>query len=247
MAQREPHVISKNRSTIVMGEMQNCAGRLFAIVGPTGAGKSTLMRQLQKELHGEKCVFLSDSRGEEENNPLARYTRRVTQFIHEGVSEETPPDVSMPIFWSRLASIIKASIVPNIKSGVDVYIDGFGGTILAHALYAAKSDSERDHLIKIHKSFIELYVIDAGLRPPTYFWLKPNPDIAYQRLKTINKTPRCEMTLEYIKKLNEGYEFYGNLPGQTVIPIDADKTNEEVLKHVLAHISSPSYNREITV
>lgn len=230
-----------------MGEVQNSTGRLFAIVGPTGAGKSTLLRQLEEELQDEKCVFLSDSSGGEENNPLSRYTKRVTQFIHEGVSEETPPDVSILIFWSRLASIIKASIIPKIKSGVDVYIDGFGGTILAHALYAAKSERERDHLIKIHKSCIELYVIDAGLRPPTYFWLKPNPDIAYQRLKTIDKTPRCEMTLEYIKKLNEGYEFYGNLPGQTVIPIDANKTDGEVLRHVLAHISSSAHNREIAV
>ena len=247
MAQREPHAISKNRSTIVMGEVQNCAGRLFAIVGPTGAGKSTLMGQLRKELQGEKCVFLSDSRGEEEDNPHARYTRRVTQFIHDGISEETSPDVSMLIFWSRLASIIKASIVPKIKSGVDVYIDGFGGTILAHALYAAKSEAEHDHLIKIHKSLIEHFVIDAGLQPPTYLWLKPDPDIAYQRLKTINKVPRCEMTLEYIQKLNEGYEFYGNLPGQTVIPINANQNEEDVLKCVLTHISTISLRHGIAV
>ncbi len=230
-----------------MGEVQNCAGRLFAIVGPTGAGKSTLMGQLRKELQGERCVFLSDSRGGEEDNPHARYTRRVTQFIHEGISEETSPDVSMLIFWSRLASIIKASIVPKIKTGVDVFIDGFGGTILAHALYAAKSEDEHDHLIKIHKSLIEHFVIDAGLQPPTYLWLKPTPDIAHERLRAINKIARCEISIEYIQRMNEGFKFYGNLPGQTVIPIDANQNKEDVLKCVLALVSTTSLRHGIAV
>lgn len=210
-------------------------GQFIALVGPTGSGKTTLLSGLKKNFPSKRCVFLCDSNGSG-NSPHVPFTTRVTEIAQEGIHEEATSRSQLLLFWSRLVNVIEHEVVPSLELGKNVFMDGFGGTVLTHALCHAKSAEERAELIELHKDMIKHCVLGLGAPPPKYLWLRPSPQVAYARLKKLGKLPRSGCPLAHIEAINEGFDFYSNLPGQTVIRIDADQSRPSVFKEALKHI-----------
>lgn len=135
----------------------------FALVGPPGAGKSTLLAKLKTNLSHDRCVFLCDSSGSGyKESPHVRFTTRVSALVQEGVHMETTAHSQLLLFWSRLVSIIQHDVVPNLRHGKCVIMDGFGGTVLTHAMYHAHNDEERAQLLELHKDMIRHCVVAFG-------------------------------------------------------------------------------------
>ncbi len=201
--------------------------KFFALVGPTGAGKSILLQQLKDILPNDQCVFLCDS------SSSVRFTTRVSQIAKDGDHECATPRAQLILFWARLVQIIEEEVEPNLALGKCVIMDGFGGTVFAHAMRSVKTELEREKMLKLHRSMIEQCVVGVGISAPTYLWLRPSPQVALTRLMNIGRSPRTEDPLKLIETLNREFEFYGKLDGQTVIPIDADRSEGLVLKDAL--------------
>lgn len=211
--------------------------QFFALVGPPGAGKSTLLEMLRNALPSKACVFLSDSSGcGNEYVPHARFTKRVTEIARDGVHTCTTPRSQLLLFWSRLQAIIECTVQPELAKGKIVIMDGFGGTILAHALHGARTAAEEAALTDLHKSMIGHCVIGLGVKPPTYLLLKPSPEVAHDRLASLDKLPDHPEPLMFIERMNAGFEFYSRLPGQTVESIDADQSTDQILECAMAII-----------
>lgn len=211
--------------------------KFIAVVGATGAGKDTFLDMVKERVPKEPCVFLCDSSGSGADAPHARFTTRVTQLVREGIHTETTPRSEVLVFWSRLQPIIEQEVLPALKEGKWVFINGFGGTILANAMLRARSSLEREALLELHKSMIKHCVVDMDVPPPTYLWLRVSPEVAFtRRQKSGSLAPN--VSLEDIERLNEEFEFYGKIPGQTVIPIDADRSKEQVFGEGLTHINA---------
>jgi thymidylate kinase len=212
------------------------ANNFIALVGPTGAGKDTFLEMIRKVAPPERCAFLCDSNGSGAAAPYNRFTAKVTQLARDGVHTETTPRSQVIFFWGRLEPIIEIDVLPALHKGKWVFINGFGGTILANAMLHATSREDREALLDLHKSMIEQCVVGLGVPPPKYLWLRPSPEVAYERRKMSGNLPP-EVTLDHIKRLNDEFEFYGTIPGQTVIPIDADQSPEKVFEEGMKHIN----------
>lgn len=211
-------------------------GQFIALVGPTGAGKTTLLSDLRSTFQGKSCVFLCDSNGSGEDARHVPFTTRVTEIAKEGIHEEATPKSQLLLFWARLANVIEHDVLPNLSLGKHVFMDGFGGTVLAHALYHARSEAEKKALIELHKDMIKHCVIALGVPPPKYLWLRPSPIVAYARLEKLGKLPRSQDPLHYIEAINRGFEFYSTLEGQTVIQLDADQSSSRVFAAAMDHV-----------
>lgn len=207
--------------------------QFIAIVGAYGAGKSKLREDLENILPPDKYVFLSDSRGRDKEVLLIN--QKIIELTRARAHENMIPVAQLMFFWARLSDIIERYIVPALKQGKVVVIDGFGGTILAHVLYQARSIEEREHLIQFHKLMIQNLVVGLGVPPPKYLWLCVSPQVAHDRLLAQGRVFESEDLLERIAQINQGFQFYGTLEGQTVVKIDGDLTSAKVLEEVLKH------------
>jgi thymidylate kinase len=211
--------------------------KFFALVGPAGAGKSTLLAQLRTALPSDQYIFLCDSTGcGDEFAPHVQFATKVTELARARHHEYTSPRSQLQLFWSRLTCIIECDVAPALQSGKTVIMDGFGGTVLAHALHAARSEKERGQLLDLHKDLIRHNVLANGVPPPKYLWLKPSPAEALKRLTKDGKSPRVTQPLQFIAEINRWFDFYGTLPGQTVIPVDADQPHPVVFDVAMSYI-----------
>ncbi len=209
--------------------------QFIAVVGPTGAGKDAFLERLERHVPEDRCVFLCDSSRKSAPAPHIRFTTKVTEIVRDGIHTMATPRSRILLFWSRLVSIIEEDVAPALADGKFVFINGFGGTILANALMHAHDAKERNDLLVLHKSMIEHCVIGLGVPPPRYLWLRPSPEVAFKRRKKDGDI-ETSVSLEDIRRLNDEFRFYGTLPGQTVIQIDADESPDAVFKACLSHI-----------
>jgi thymidylate kinase len=134
-------------------------------------------------------------------------------------------------------NIIEHDVLPSLTEGKTVIMKGFGGTVLTHAMCHTRSELEKNRLLELHKSMIQHCVIEYGVPPPLYLWLRPSTDVALERLRRAGEMPPgIQDPRSYIEKLNKGFEFYGSLEGQTVVSIDADASIDKVTDKALGII-----------
>ncbi len=226
--------------------------QFFALVGPEGSGKSTILHMLEHVLNPKFVVFLCDS-SKRCTAPHVRFTERVSQITGDGAHLHADAHTQLMLFWTRLRAVIKGSVKPSLENGKTVIIDGFGGTILANARMHAQPD-ERDGLLDLHKDMIKHHVVGQNVPPPLYLHFKPSPEVAFERILSMRERAISEavsadereqriaelreVTLAKVSRLNAEFEFYGSIPGQKVITIDANKPLNEMFSEVLKHIEA---------
>lgn len=198
-------------------------GSFFALVGPVGAGKSSLLQYLKTTLPKGQHTFLCDSTGCGDTfAPHVQFAKKLTGIAQAHEHTDGPPKSQLLMFWARLNAIIAGDVVPALRVQKTVIMDGFGGTVFAHAMQAAHTEAERTALLALHLELIKHVVLGHGVPPPTYIWLRPSPAIAHKRLESLGKLSRG-VTEETIASMNGWFEFYGKLHGQTVVPVNADQ------------------------
>lgn len=206
------------------------------LVGPTGCGKTTLVDLLEERYRKshDSCDILCDSISD----------RVTTSFTRVNMAcERRRPMAKLLKIWSRISEQIECEVKPALLRGERVIMDAFGGSAFAEAAVQASSAEEREAILEMHKAIIQKCVIGMGVEPPIYLWLKVSPEVALRRRRADRSLPsHVADPLRYVEALNEQFEFYGSLPEQTVIEVNADQPLEAVFGDILAIIepSTPS-------
>lgn len=170
------------------------------------------------------------------NNEVDPLVEGMTELAKKGYHESAPPHCQLLFFWSRLLPVIQKSVVPCLANGTPVIIKGFGGSVLANAMLHSKSQHERDSLVRLHKNIVNECILGADIPPPKYLFLKTDPGTAMND----------GIDMEYVATINHIFAYYGTLPGQTVITLNADQHPDLVLKDALSHIM-PQHELELAV
>ncbi len=205
------------------------SGNFWAVVGARGCGRHTLFKGLKQHLENDPdVVFITDS-GSIESSPLLGCLNHIAK---SGYHEDSPKAAQMGIFWARLSVIIQKEVAPLLQQGKTVIMLGFGGTVLTHALCGVTCETERRNLIALHEAFIRLSVLGLQVPPPHYLWLKVSAEAARSRIHMQTRRA-CETFGEYIEEMDQLYRLYGTVPGQTVTPVNADRTAAQVLMDAL--------------
>lgn len=215
----------------------------FVLVGTHGSGKTEVHERLKKMFPGNSCVFPCDSNGGGASDAShVRFTTRVTQIARDGCHKEIPPDAQLSFFWARLSTLIHGEVLEWYRQGKLIIMNGFGGTILSHALSVA-DDNQIDDLVALHKAHISACVLARDLEPPLYIHLRASSDVSCERLSRQGRVDDLDEFRRYANRVNEMIDFYGNLPGQTVVPVDANQSIECVIDDVCAVIGAyyPQY------
>jgi hypothetical protein len=204
----------------------------FAIVGAQRADKVMVFEALQRIPELAHYAFLTESFGTHVSNDRTNpFVRELTRLIETGIpAAHATPHSQLKLFWSRLSTVIDENVAPTLLKGTPVIMKGFGGSALARAAIRSKSATEREKLIHHHKENVATHVKETGIWPPIYLHLERDPFTAY-KMHHID-----EFEMEYMAQVNFFFKFYGTLPGQKVVIINADQDRDLVLKEVLSHI-----------
>lgn len=206
--------------------------KFFVLVGATGSGKNTMLEMLEQHSmsvpsHGVPCDSKTSVSGV------------TTSFIRVDTNcMRQLPIARLLKIWSRISEQIQGEVKPALSRGDRVVMNGFGGSAFAEAAVRASSEQEHAAILDMHKSCIEHCVIAAGVKPPVYIWLRVTPEVALRRRRSEKTLPSVTDPLRYVQQLNEQFDFYRTLPGQTVIPVDADRSIDKVFADVLSIIES---------
>ncbi len=200
--------------------------RFFVLVGATGSGKNTMLGKLEDHFTNDSNAVPCDS---------TTVDRVTTSFIRiDTTCGRKYPLSKLLKIWSRISEQIEGQVKPALLRGDRVIMNAFGGTAFAEAMVHASSDNESKSILEMHKAIIPHCVIGIGVRPPIYIWLKVSPEVALLRRRADKTLPKnITDPLGYIENLNKQFEFYGSLPGQTVIPVDANQPIEMVFRDIL--------------
>lgn len=213
--------------------------KFFVLVGPTGSGKNTMLEKLEDHLRNEGSRAVPCDSTANTAGVTTSFTRIDT------VCGRRYPMARLLKIWSRISEQIEHEVKPALLRGDRVILNAFGGSAFAEAAVHASSSEEREAILNMHKAIIEYCVIGMGVSPPIYIWLRVSPEVALQRRRAEKSLPHnVADPLRYIEKVNEQFEFYGSLPGQTVVPVDADQPVEMVFRDVMAIIDPEMATRE---
>ena len=92
---------------------------------------------------------------------------------------------------------------------------------------------QTDTLSQEEYGLLEEYVHKIGWRPDVYIYLRTDPEVCAQRMRTRARECEGEVTFDYINKIHENYETYvGQLTDVTVHVIDANRDATKVLEAV---------------
>lgn len=212
----------------------NNQSNFYAIVGAPGSGKDELFKSLQDLHRGNlQYVFITDS-----GNNESHFLNCLNGIAKNGHHKTTSPLTQLAFFWSRLSHVIETEVQKHLAEGKKVIIAGFGGTVLSHALCGVRREAEKERIINLHKAFIQACVIGSNVPPPVYLWLQANTEVAIERLKSNNLSPNVMDMRAYVEELNQLFDFYGSLPGQMVVKVNANNHLKQVFQDTL-HIITP--------
>lgn len=164
----------------------------------------------------------------EDGNPIVRFITFLSRS--PTLMDVLHPIAQLFLFWARLVMIISEDIAPRLISGKEaVMMQGFGGSVLAHAAARAETSTMREILHTLHSAIVNACVFGMGIYPPLYLYLVVDPE-------SIPDGPEREAILKNIRIWNEFFDWYGTLPGQSVVKISASGTPEEIFNRVLEQI-----------
>lgn len=163
----------------------------------------------------------------EDSNPLVKFITYLSRSPN--LMDVLHPIAQLFLFWARLVMIIWENIAPSLINGKAVMMMGFGGSVLAHAAARAETQAMREILHTLHSAIVNACVFGMGIYPPLYLYLVVDPE-------SIPDGPERETILKNIIIWNEFFDWYGTLPGQTVVKISASGTPEEIFNRVLEEI-----------
>lgn len=214
--------------------------KFFIVVGGHGMGKDTLINNLRGALSPEHCVFLCDSRGSGINAPYTRFTNKITEIGKAHHHEMLTPMAQLLLFWAGFLTILHEEVLPHLRQGKFVFINGLGDIVLAQAMQQARDTAEQQALVALYMSLIEHCLYRQRIAAPRFLLLAASPAVAYERLEAANALRG--MTIGELMEQIRCFRFYKtDMPHRDVREIDASQSPTDVCAETLAQCNLPHW------
>ncbi|MBN1914529.1 MAG: dTMP kinase [Parachlamydiales bacterium] len=199
------------------------AGVFLTFEGGEACGKTTLIQGVFKELENRNLPVLSVR--EPGGTHLGENIRKTLLSTKEHII----PMAELCLFLAARAQHIHEVIRPAMDENKVILCDRFNDSTIAYQGFGRRlGPKEVAHFCNY---------ISSGLTPHLTLYLDIAPEEAFKRVST-RKQDRIELeSMEFHRRIREGYFSMAAQEPNRLHIIDATKTPQEVLEDALAHIN----------
>lgn len=197
-------------------------GLFITLEGGEGAGKSTLLEGLVKELTADGFSVVKTR--EPGGSPLAEKIRQLLLHSGQGIASKA----ELLLFLAARAQHVQEKILPGLESGSLVICDRFMDSTIAYQAFARGLPLEEvETLEKIARS---------NLLPDVTLLLDIDPEEAFKRISSRGRDRMEKESLEFHKKVREGFLYLAERDKNRVVRLDGSKSASEVLADALVAV-----------
>lgn len=201
---------------------ENLKGKSISFEGGEGAGKGTLIRNILNELGKTNLDILSTR-----EPGGVKISEQIREVIVDKNNTEMCYETEALLYSAARAQLIKEVITPAIENNKTIILDRFVDSSyvyqgVARGLGIEKVVSINDFATK-------------GWYPDKTIILDIDPELGLKRIFSNDReTNRLDLeSIEFHKKIREGYHEVAKMFPDRIVIIDASKTEKEVLENVL--------------
>lgn len=201
---------------------ENLKGKSISFEGGEGSGKGTLMRNLLCELQNSNLEILNTR-----EPGGVKISEQIRNVIVDKNNTEMCYETEALLYAAARAQLIKEVIEPAVKKKKTILLDRFVDSSYVYQGVARGLGIEK--VIKIND------FATKGWYPDKTIILDIDPEIGLKRIYSNNReTNRLDLeSIEFHKKIREGYHELAEMFPNRIVLIDASKTEEEVLADVI--------------
>lgn len=197
-------------------------GLFITLEGGEGAGKSTLLEGLVKELTADGFSVVKTR--EPGGSPLAEKIRQLLLHSGQGIASKA----ELLLFLAARAQHVQEKILPGLESRSLVMCDRFMDSTIAYQAFARGLPLEEvETLEKIARS---------NLLPDVTLLLDIDPEEAFKRISSRGRDRMEKESLEFHKKVREGFLYLAERDKNRVVRLDGSKSASEVLADALVAV-----------
>lgn len=205
-------------------------GIFITVEGNEGSGKTTAVALLK-----EKLVELRDENKIEYNVCLTREPGgiKISEEIRKIILDTENTNMSLEcealLYAAARAQNVHEVLIPKLKEKNIVLCDRYLDSSLVYQGYARGLGI--DEVYELNKFAIKGYL------PSLTFLLKISHEKGIERIKKRGELNRLDKeSLNFHKKVEEGYDMIAKKYSDRVIIIDAEKTPNEIVEEMLGYI-----------
>ena len=194
------------------------------IDGSIGAGKSTLMRNLKTKLISNSKIYNI-------------FEENVSSWMEEGWLHKYYTNI--PRYASSFQTRVLLSHIEqkqNAISGENI-VNIFERSAITTVNVFSKmlvDDGSLDILeMNLHKQILEMFNYQ---KPDLLIYLDTSPELSYERLLKRSRNGETDITLEYLRKLNDMYVQQRDTLAERVIVIDGNRDEETITNEVMSFL-----------
>lgn len=205
-------------------------GIFITVEGNEGSGKTTAVALLK-----EKLVELRDENKIEYNVCLTREPGgiKISEEIRKIILDTENTNMSLEcealLYAAARAQNVHEVLIPKLKEKNIVLCDRYLDSSLVYQGYARRLGI--DEVYELNKFAIKGYL------PSLTFLLKISHEKGIERIKKRGKLNRLDKeSLDFHKKVEEGYDMIAKKYSDRIIIIDAEQTPNEIVEEMLGYI-----------
>lgn len=197
-------------------------GFFITIEGPEGSGKSTLTKGIIEFLKS-KCYEVVYSR-EPGGTALGEKIRDILLIS----SNEMDPMTEVFLFLAARRENVSKNILPALRNGKVVICDRYTDSTLAYQGYG------RGLKIKLLRRLNKMAT--SGIKPDITLIVDIDPETGFQRISGKSFDRIEKETLDFHKRVREGYLKIAKIASKRVKVLDGTKDPKELLRDALSHV-----------
>jgi dTMP kinase len=198
-------------------------GLLITFEGPEGSGKTTLIKSIAERMRacGEEPLLIREPGGTE-------IGERIRNILLDTASEGMCAETELLLMVASRAQLVREKVAPALEAGMIILCDRFADASVAYQGFGRGLGEKLVHQLNA--------VALGGLEPDLTLLCMLPPEAGRERLKT-RATDRLDReTLEFHRRVHDGYQAMAASGDLRFRTIDAGKAPEAVLEQALDHL-----------
>lgn len=194
----------------------------IVIDGSIGAGKSTLLKNLKNKLDSNYHIHEENVKSWMEEGWLHKYYSNIPRYA---ASFQTRVLLS---HIEQRNNIIKNDNIVNIfeRSAITT-VNVFSKMLV--------EDGVLDKLeMDIHRQLLEMFNYE---KPDLLIYIDTSPELSYERLLKRSREGELDISLDYLRKLNEIYLQERNNLAEKVVIVDGNRDEFAILQEVMKYFT----------
>lgn len=196
-------------------------GYFISIEGPDGSGKTTQIRAIESFLKERGIAYICTR--EPGGTDISE---KIRELILDRDNSEMTAETEVLLYASARAQLVRELIEPSLAAGKTVLCDRFTDSSVAYQGFGRGIGAEEVEAVNRFAT--------GGLTPDLTFLLKLEPETASRRIEK-GEEDRIELeTLEFHRRVYEGYLELERRYPKRIVGIDARGSAEEISSRILA-------------